>query len=184
VAYLGSLGRVSGENVQPYVVDYERMRIIYRMGDRYASREEVALAGSVLEALGLASMTTSFKVPICRLGRRIASERVLVRFACPSCGGTDIFKTELIYHRLCGYVGEKFRFEEKAVEEGKLGGLACPSCGRPIESEGEYEVMATVYHCTGCGATFSKPQIKYYCLAGAGVEEEVGVEKSITPRIR
>lgn len=86
---------------------------------------------------------------------------VLPQLACPKCGKTELVKTSLLSHNLCGYIGERSKFEGA-----EAGGLICPKCKREIKNEGDLRLVGIWFECMSCGARTNTPNVIFLCKEG------------------
>ena len=82
---------------------------------------------------------------------KCGSTRLLSRFRCPHCGGSNLRKIAVVAHLACGGIN--------TVEE-ESGSPRCTKCGKPLR---EVSVIGRLYQCLGCGARFETPLPAYSC---------------------
>lgn len=89
-----------------------------------------------------------------------ASELIQVRFYCPFCNSTQLYKELLIEHIRDGVIGPISKFKDAS------GALVCPSCGSKLLVEGrDYRNVGIWYRCLSCYRQMDNPKIIYHCMS-------------------
>lgn len=81
---------------------------------------------------------------------------IITKYTCPKCGNINITKTNLIQHKVCGYVDTEVKFE-------KEGRLICPKCNVVITERSNITILASLFECLVCGYRTSTPNIIHKC---------------------
>lgn len=80
---------------------------------------------------------------------------VSIRLYCPKCKSFDVFRMNLVEHRLCGFIATKEVFENNK--------LVCPSCKAPIKDQKDISFPGMWYECIACKGKFDSPTIMMRC---------------------
>ncbi len=135
-----------------------------RSGYEYCSSLEELGVTSCDETMGLIRELVGRGVLRRELHDRVAScskcgsEVFLVRARCPYCGSLRFYRSVVIEHLTCGYVGLEAEFLTPQ-------GILCPKCRRGLRGLGVDSIrVADVYRCEECGEVFSVPSATHECL--------------------
>lgn len=123
----------------------------------------------ILDAIGINSMDSKILDSMAHVGilEKSLHDKLLVcpdhpdtlsvsiRLYCPKCKSFDVFRMNLVEHKLCGFIATKETFENNK--------LSCPSCNAPIKSQKEVGFPGMWYECKGCKGKFDSPTIMLRC---------------------
>jgi transposase-like protein len=80
---------------------------------------------------------------------------ITMRLYCPKCKSFDVFRMNLVEHRICGFIATKEVFENNK--------LVCPSCSAPIRDQKDISFPGMWYECKPCKSKFDSPTIMMRC---------------------
>lgn len=149
---------VSGSKVEPSIG--QDGRVHWDIVEKLIPSSEVNVK-SLLDHMAEAGILK--KAPVRNLVLCPADERAdaIPQLSCPKCSSTSLLKTSLLSHNLCGYTGERSKFDTN-----QLGRMVCPKCGREIKSENDLKLVGIWFECTSCGARTNTPNVFFLCKGG------------------
>jgi predicted RNA-binding Zn-ribbon protein involved in translation (DUF1610 family) len=77
---------------------------------------------------------------------------------CPHCGSSNIFKSNMLEHFSCGYIGPEEDFTNQDD-------YSCPKCNKKLRIIGsDYQRLGSLFDCKECGKRSRDPQVGIACM--------------------
>lgn len=135
------------------VIDLNASEIRYPIMDAIGLN---SMDGQILESMtqvGILEKSLYDKLLVCPTHPDTLA--VTLRLYCPKCKSFDVFRMNLVEHRLCGFIATKEVFENNK--------LVCPSCNAPIKDQKDVSFPGMWYECKACKGKFDAPTIMLRC---------------------